>query len=285
MSKGRKILWCFIGVLALGVILGVSVFLIYRSTGQGRAPTAVSQPAATPESAAAPTPTPTPTPSPTPTPEPTLEPYFPPEELLEYHNRNEHVIGLLDIPGTSVHYPILQHPYEDNYYLNITIDGNAGYPGSIYTNLEEGQNFETFNTVIYGHNMSDGSMFADLHLFDNIEFMKTHRTLTIYSMTEKHDYIICATIIYDDRYITYTYNDAIEEDCSAYLRSLQNGIWMDDVQVTTSSHIVTLSTCIGGMPDNRRLLIAVEQEDQQPDSLLVLPTADTETVFSSSGGG
>ena len=52
------------------------------------------------------------------------------------------------------------------------------------------------------------------------------------------------------------------------------GTWLDDVEVTTSSHIITLSTCIGGMPENRRLLIAVEQEEppvQGTDMVIVLP--------------
>ena len=189
------------------------------------------------------------------------------------------MIGLLDIPGTNIHYPILQHPTEDNYYLNITIEGYSGYPGSIYTNLEEGQNFDTFNTVIYGHNMSDGSMFGTLNQYDNVEYMKQHRDIHIYTMTEEHDYKVCAIVVYDDRYITYTYNDMIEADRAAYLRSLQGGTWLDDVNVTTDSHIITLSTCIGGMPENRRLLIAVEQGDREPDARIVLPTEEAQTVF------
>ena len=197
-----------------------------------------------------------------------------------YYQKNPHVIGLLYIPRTDIRYPILQHPTEDNYYLNITIDGYTGYPGSIYTNLEEGQNFETFNTVIYGHNMSDGSMFGTLNRYDDVEYMKTHREIDIYSLTEKHVYTVCAEVIYDDRYITYTYNDMIEADRAAYLRSLQGGTWMDDVEVTTSSHIITLTTCIGGRPDNRRLIIAVEQEAKEPDVKIILPSETQSTDFS-----
>ena len=71
----------------------------------------------------------------------------------------------------------------------------------------------------------------------------------------------------------------IEADRAAYLRSLQSGIWLNDVEVTTDSHIITLSTCIGGMPENRRLLIAVEQGDTEPDVRIILPTANSETEF------
>ena len=109
--------------------------------------------------------------------------------------------------------------------------------------------------------------------------MKQHRDIHIYTLTEEHDYKVCAIVIYDDRYITYTYNDMIEADRAAYLRSLQSGTWLDDVEVTTDSHIITLSTCIGGMPENRRLLIAVEQGDEKPDVRIVLPTANAQTEF------
>ena len=127
--------------------------------------------------------------------------------------------------------------------------------------------------------MSDGSMFGTLNQYDNVEYMKQHRDIHIYTLTEKHDYKVCAIVIYDDRYITYTYNDMIEADRAAYLRSLQGGTWLDDVTVTTDSHIITLSTCVGGMPENRRLLIAVEQGDEEPDVKIILPTANAQTEF------
>ena len=104
-------------------------------------------------------------------------------------------------------------------------------------------------------------------------------------MTEEHVYTVCAIVIYDDRYITFTYDDNLQADRAAYLRSLQSGTWLDDVEVNTDSRLITLSTCIGGMPDNRRLLIAVEQRDdasQTPGVSVVLPSEDTTTGFAAS---
>ena len=112
--------------------------------------------------------------------------------------------------------------------------------------------------------------------------MKNHRDITIWTMTQKHDYQVCAIVIYDDRYITYTYDDDVEADRAAYLRSLQGGTWMEDVDVTTNGHLITLSTCIGGMPENRRLLIAVEREDdasQTPGVSVILPSEDETTGY------
>ena len=277
MNGKKKTILMFLSVLVLGVALGVAGFFAYQSFGIGKTQPTFT-PVAVPEPTSPQTVIPTPPPTPTPTPTPTPEPYNPPEDLIRYHEQNPHVIALLDIPGTDIHYPILQHPQEDNYYLNITIEGNYGYPGSIYTNLMEGQNFETFNTVIYGHNMSDGSMFGTIRNYEDNDFLQSHREIDIYTFTQKHVYTVCAIVVYDDRYITYTYNDDIVADRAAYLRSLENGVWMDDVEVTTDSHIITLSTCIGGMPENRRLLIAVEQEENMDRDFVILFPSESETA-------
>ena len=292
MGKGRKVVLTLLGVLLLGVALGFGAFFIhqYFDKHQQVQPASTPEPMTTVTPAPEPVPEPTPTPEPTPEPTPTPEPYFPPEELLQLREQNKDVIALLDIPGTGIHYPILQNPNQEDdpiepYYLNHTIDGQAGYPGSIFVLLPDGQNFETFNTVIYGHNMSDGSMFGTLHNYDNSEYMRDHRDIHIWTMTEEHVYTVCAVVIYDDRYITYTYDDDVEADRAAYLRSLQSGTWLDDVEVTPASHIITLSTCIGGMPENRRLLIAVEQEDEEqntPGVAIVMPSDDASTGYTAS---
>ena len=48
--------------------------------------------------------------------------------------------------------------YIYEYYLNHTIEGQEGYPGSIYTENGNTKEFTEFNTVIYGHDMKDGSI-------------------------------------------------------------------------------------------------------------------------------
>jgi hypothetical protein len=151
MKKGRKVLLTVLGVLLLGIALGFSAFFIHQTFSRNQKPAPVPTPTPTPVQT--PSPTPTPTPEPTPEPTPTPVPYDPPEELLELRKQNPHVIALLDIPGTGIHYPILQNPDPEDdpiepYYLNHTIDHQAGYPGSLFVLLPDGQNFETFNTVI-----------------------------------------------------------------------------------------------------------------------------------------
>lgn len=225
-------------------------------------------PTPTPSASPAPTPTalPTPRPTPTPVPTPTPTPYDPPEELLASREINPHVIGWLDIPGTEISYPILQHPTQDNYYLDITLEGGYGYPGSIYTNSMEGQDFDTFNTVLYGHNMANETYFGSLKYFNDEDFRASHREIDVYTLKTKHVYDLFAVVTYDDRYITQRYDDEKPEDRMAFLRSLMDfgPVVFNDVSVGPESHILTLSTCIGGMPNNRLLVLAVRREPAPP---------------------
>ena len=190
--------------------------------------------------------------------------YTPPQALTTLWEINNDVIGGLAIPGTEINYPILQHTIDD-YYLNVCIDGTEGYPGSIYTNSMEGKFFDTFNTVIYGHNMRDGSYFGSLKYFLDPDFLAGHRQIRIFALDKMHVYDIFAVVIYDEKRITDFFPDEKLADRQAFLDSLREDSWdgsilLNDVPVDIDGHIVTLSTCITDMHDNRLLIVAFEEE-------------------------
>ena len=190
--------------------------------------------------------------------------YEPPQALKTLWELNNDVIGGLSIPGTDINYPILQHTTDD-YYLNVCFDGSAGMPGSIYTNKIEGKTFDTFNTVVYGRNMSDGSYFGSLSNYLDVEYLDAHREIDVYAVNAKHVYQIFAVVVYDDRRITDWYTDGELQDQWAFLQSLQEDgqtgtILLDDMAVDAGrDHLLTLSTGITGKPDNRLLIVAVER--------------------------
>lgn len=166
---------------------------------------------------------------------------------------NPEIYAWIEIPGTSVAYPIVQSASDNSYYLNHTIEGMAGYPGSIYTEGINSKDFQDFNTMIYGHDMEDGSMFGGLHQFEDSEYLKNHETLIIYTPEHKLTYRIFMTLTYDDRHIMGSFDFSEKEEREAYLDSIGN----TDEEVTADSKIVTLSTCIATQPSNRFLVEAV----------------------------
>ena len=240
---------------ALSLLFG---WLVYRVSSRLLEPPA---PEVTVPVTPAPTPPPTPTPRPTPEPTPTPEPFVSPISFEVLWTQNPDIYAWLELPDTWLQYPILQHPTDDTYYLNRTVDGIDGYPGSIFSFREEGQDFDQFNTVLYGHNMIDGSMFGNLKNFRDESYMREHRLLTVYTPRATLHYTIFAAVTYDDRLITQSFDDRDVEDRAAYLQSVLDSPYgtyvTDGLTITTDSRIITLSTCIGGMPNNRLLVLGV----------------------------
>lgn len=180
---------------------------------------------------------------------------------------NKDVYAWITVPGTVIDYPILQHATDNTYYLNYNIDGSYGYPGCIYTENLNSKDFTDNNTVIYGHNMKNGSMFSGLHKFEDANFFKEHTQVLIYTPEKEYVYTIFAAYIYDDRHLLYSFDFANEQVYATYLEDIQNMRSMnaqlrEDITVTAKDKIITLVTCIGNQPDKRLLVQAVLNQDE-----------------------
>lgn len=182
-------------------------------------------------------------------------------------NTNEDIYAWIEIPGTEVDYPILQHPKDDAYYLNHTVEKNEGLPGSIYTEKWNSKDFTDFNTVIYGHNMKNGTMFKGLHQYEDKEFLQKNQYVKIYLPDKTLKYRIFAAVTFDDRYIPHSYNFSTDKGCKQFLDDVKNGVvkdakavYDDDVEVTTQDKLITMSTCIANQSSRRWIVVAKLEE-------------------------
>ena len=178
---------------------------------------------------------------------------------------NEDVYAWITVPGTVIDYPILQHATDNTYYLNYNIDGSYGYPGCIYTENMNSKDFTDNNTVIYGHNMKNGTMFAGLHKFEDAGFFEENTEVFIYTPEREYKYTIFAAYIYDDRHLLYSFDFANEQVYATYLEDIlnmrsMNALIREDVEVTAEDKIITLVTCIGNQPSKRLLVQAVLED-------------------------
>ena len=178
---------------------------------------------------------------------------------------NPDVYAWITVPGTVIDYPILQHATDNTYYLYYNIDGSYGYPGCIYTENMNSKDFTDNNTVIYGHNMKNGSMFAGLHKFEDKEFFDGHQKVLIYTPEKEYEYTIFAAYIYDDRHLLYSFDFSNEDVYASYLETVQSmrdlsANLRSDVTVTKENKIITLVTCMANQADKRLLVQAVLNE-------------------------
>lgn len=175
------------------------------------------------------------------------------EELWE---TNPDVYAWIVIPGTDINYPILQHPIDDSYYLNHNLDGSTGRPACIYTESLNSKDFTDNNTVIYGHNMRNGTMFAQLHKFEDKDFFDEHREIIIYLPDKVLHYKIFAVHNYDDRHLLYSFDFSDKAVYKDYLESIfsiddKNANIDTEMTVTENDKIITLATCVYKKPSLR----------------------------------
>ena len=201
-----------------------------------------------------------------PEPEEEKEPYVSPIDFEALWKMNPDIYAWISIDETDVSYPVVQSATDDSYYLNHTVEGAKGYPGSIYTMRVNAKDFSDFNTVIYGHNMKDDTMFGSLAKYRDETYLEEHRTIRVYLPDRELVYTVFGAVVYNDRLITSWYDNADPEACEAFLKSVEeardlNSHVLEDIEVTSDDRILTLSTCIGGRPNNRYLVLAVMTDE------------------------
>ena len=94
---------------------------------------------------------------------------------------NEEIIGWLrfdDADDLHISYPVL-YSGDDEKYLRSDIYGEEHIAGSLFLEGKSKPDFSDYYTIIYGHNMRDGSMFGDLDLYKETDFWKNHQYFTL----------------------------------------------------------------------------------------------------------
>lgn len=181
---------------------------------------------------------------------------------------NPEIYAWIEIPDTQIDYPVAQSEEDDEFYLKHNIYKEPEFAGCIYTEQINSKDFSDPMTVMYGHNMRNGSMFQNLHLFEDAGFFEENRYVYVYTPDRKLTYEIFAAYEYNDNHLLNSFDFSDEEVFGQYLEDVLGGISMSqhtrkDVQVTTKDRILTLSTCMGGQTESRYLVQAVLQKNEK----------------------
>ncbi len=184
----------------------------------------------------------------------------PVQDFTKLQEENEDIYAWILVPGTAVDYPVLQSE-TDNYYLDHNLDHSQGYPGCIYSNACNEQDFSDSHTVLYGHNLTRDRMFGSLHRFEDEEFFEENRQILIYRPDCRLTYEILAAVVYSDRSIPYYYNlytyKGIEEfwESVVALEGEELTYILPGVELTEEDKLLTLSTCIRHVEGYRYLIV------------------------------
>ena len=180
---------------------------------------------------------------------------------------NSDLYAWVRVPGTKIDYPVAQRSGDDSFYLNHDMYREWRFAGCIYSEDINKKDFSDPLTVLYGHNMANGSMFQNLHLFADEKFFDEHPFIYIYTSDEVIAYEIFAAYVYDNRHILRSLDNVDEEQkeeaYEEYLSEILSGNLpgerlREDLEVTSGDHILTLATCVGNAPEQRYLVQGVK---------------------------
>ncbi len=180
-------------------------------------------------------------------------------KLVNLNNRYPDLYGWITISGTNINYPIMQTDNND-YYLNHSYTGAYLGAGAIFADYNcEKKLTDNKNLVVYGHHMSNSSMFHQLDNFLKESFFMNNGKITVYTLDGMYTYQIYS--IYEtDKYYPYitTYFKSGESFVEFAEKSEEKSIYnKDNVLFTPSDRILTLSTCNNRFADGRLAVHAV----------------------------
>lgn len=197
------------------------------------------------------------------------EPTGPLEQYAQLYEQNPEMFGWLRIEDTVIDYPVMHTPEDPEKYLHRNFQGEDSYAGTPFIDYRctEGSD----NLVIYGHNMSDGSMFHTLPDYQQKNYWQAHPTIRFDSIYEEREYEVVAAF-YDRVYYThetnfkfYNFIDAADqaEYDSAVEQFKKKSLYDTGVTPEYGQQLITLVTCTYQVDNGRFVVVACEKEQHR----------------------
>ena len=183
-------------------------------------------------------------------------------DLTALKKINPDVAGWLCIPGTGISYPLVYSAAKENtYYLTHTWEDKYNQVGAIFIDPANSPDLTDFNTVIYGHNMKDGSMFGALSRYGDENWLGGHPDIYLMNENGACRYRIFAayeTAVDSDAYLIGFSDVKSKQD---YIRfCLESSAADAGVIPTAEESIITLSTCTGAGHATRWVIQAAAEK-------------------------
>ena len=177
---------------------------------------------------------------------------------------NEDVVGWIYVDALpDISYPIVKGK-DNQTYLHQTYEKNYNFAGTIFVDYENSGDFSDCNTLVYGHNMKNGSMFGHLKKFrEDDKLYKQDKYFWILTPERNYRYEIITAYTTGVNSDTYTLFKGPGEEFEKYLEKIKgySEIQTDDTDLTIKDRIVTLSTCTGN--ESTRFVVQGKRVDAE----------------------
>ena len=197
------------------------------------------------------------------------------EKYAELKSKYPDFVGKLIINELEMDFPVAQ--YTDNeYYLKYTLDKVRDKHGALFVDYRNNITELDQNTIIYGHNMGDGTQFGQLNMYKKLNYYKNSPVVTFNTIYKDYKWKVFAAFLIntkaeDDNNRIFNYwqtNFKSDEAFDAYYKeALKRSYFITDVDVTPQDKILTMSTCSLAFDDSRFVVLARLVRDGESETV------------------
>lgn len=170
---------------------------------------------------------------------------------------NPDCVGWLRINNSKIDYPIMQTKNNPQYYLRRGFDKQYSYMGTPFMDSRCDVNYDN-NLIVYGHNMKDGKMFADLLKYREKKYCESHNIIDFITPNGVQEYEVIAVckVNSDDEWYNYTCQKDKESFNKLISHIKDKSLYKTDESVKYGDYFITLSTCEYSQTNGRLIVIA-----------------------------
>ena len=181
------------------------------------------------------------------------------EKYGALYEQNNDFVGWIYIDGTNINYPVMQTPDNPDYYLKHSFEKTWSDYGVPY--LDESCVIgQSNNLVIYGHHMSNGSMFCDLELYSDPAFCMEHPVIRFDTLTSFGEYEVIAVFRYNTNQETFRYDREVNMDETRFSWFMEQvharELFSTGKDASFGDQLLTLSTCEYTYKNGRLVVVA-----------------------------
>lgn len=169
---------------------------------------------------------------------------------------NAEIVGWMNIEGTRVDYPVVK-TNDNETYLTKNFQKEDSISGCLFMDCRNDGRWTSLVTIVYGHNMKDGSMFGSLKKYTSYDYYKAHPVIKLYTFYGIKEYAIISAFITDKNDPVYQFEITGTKEYDTYLKDIKSKVHYDTPDYDINKRTLILSTCHG--KENRFILVAQEK--------------------------
>jgi SrtB family sortase len=180
----------------------------------------------------------------------------------ELRSINAEMVAWLYVSGTNISYPVTLTDDNDK-YLHTSFEGKRSSGGCVFLNAGSNGDFSDLHSIVYGHNMRNGTMFGELDKLSERGFFDANREIILVLPDKQVNYTIFASYVTSVE-ATYTVDFADKDAFSTWVKQMYALSWfkldgggaeVGAFEPSEVANVLTLSTCIGDGDYSKRRVV------------------------------